>query len=119
MNPLCPTQDAFTKCIRSWLKSQETLTLDGSSAPESQCVLISQAIADQEQIGWHLVMCGYMSKYWQLAVSANPNLKEDNDKGDEVWIQKTVMLLWDLLMKCCGNIKMPFFTTPSWRLPNL
>jgi hypothetical protein len=60
----------------------------------------------------------YMSKYWQLAVSANQNLKEDNDKG-EVWIQKTVMLLWDVLMKKCGNIKMPFFTTPSWRLPDL
>jgi hypothetical protein len=50
-------------------------------------------IAYQEQIGWHLAMCGYISKYWRLAVSLNPHLKEDNVKG-EAWIQKTVMLLW-------------------------
>jgi hypothetical protein len=94
MNPLCPAQEAFTKCIRPCLESPETLIPDVSSAPESQHDLIQQVIADQEQIGWHFVMRGYISKYWQLAVSVNPNLKEDNDKG-EVWISKTIMFLWD------------------------
>jgi hypothetical protein len=46
------------------------------------------------RIGWHLAMRGYLSKHWRLAVSANQHLAEDNDKG-EVWVRKTVMLLWD------------------------
>jgi hypothetical protein len=51
-------------------------------------------IADQEQIGWHMAMQGYLSKHWRLAVSVNWHLEENNDKGD-VWVHKTVMLLWD------------------------
>jgi hypothetical protein len=39
-------------------------------------------------------MRGYLGKHWRLAVSANWHLAEDNDKG-EVWVRKTVMLLWD------------------------
>jgi hypothetical protein len=39
-------------------------------------------------------MRGYLSKHWRLAVSANRHLEENNDKG-EVWVRKTVMLLWD------------------------
>jgi hypothetical protein len=65
-----------------------------SSVHESQQGLIQQAIDDQQRIGWHLAMRGYLSKHWQLAVSANRHLAEDNDKG-EVWVRKTVMLLWD------------------------
>jgi hypothetical protein len=51
-------------------------------------------IADQEQIGWHMAIQGYLSKHWRLAISANHHLEENNDKG-EVWVHKTVMLLWD------------------------
>jgi hypothetical protein len=65
-----------------------------SSVHDSQCELIKKAIADQEQIGWHMAMRGYLSKHWRLAVSANRHLEENNDKG-EVWVRKTVMLLWD------------------------
>jgi hypothetical protein len=59
-----------------------------SSAPESQCDLIQQVLTNQARTDWlasHDV--GYISKYWHLAVSVNPNLKADNDKG-EVWIQR-------------------------------
>jgi hypothetical protein len=56
--------------------------------------LIQQAIDDQQCIGWHLAMRGYFSKHWRSAISANRHLVEDNDKG-EVWVHKTVMLLWD------------------------
>jgi hypothetical protein len=93
-NNLCPTQEVFTKCIRSWLESPETIILDVSSVHVSQRELIWKAIANQEQIGWHMAMKGYTSKYWWLAVSANNHLEEDNDKG-EAWVRKTVMSLWD------------------------
>jgi hypothetical protein len=93
-NNLCPAQETFTKCIRSWLESPETVIPDVSSVHESQRGLIQQAIDDQQCIGWHLAMRGYLSKHWRLAVSANRHLAEDNDKG-EIWVHKTVMLLWD------------------------
>jgi hypothetical protein len=64
-----------------------------SSVHDSQRELIQKAIADQEQIGWHMAMRGYLSKHWRLAVSANCHLEENNDKG-KVWVRKTVMLLW-------------------------
>jgi hypothetical protein len=93
-NNVCPAQEAFTMCIRSWLESLETIIPDVSSVHKSQCGLLRQAIADQERIvGWHLAMQGYLSKYWGLAVSANSHLEEDNDKG-EVWVRKTVLHLW-------------------------
>jgi hypothetical protein len=41
-----------------------------------------------------MAMRGYLSKHWRLAVSVNQHLEENNDKG-EVWVCKTVMLLWD------------------------
>jgi hypothetical protein len=49
-NNLCPAQETFTKCIRSWLKSPETVTLDVSRVHESQHGLIQQAIDDQQHI---------------------------------------------------------------------
>jgi hypothetical protein len=67
-NHLCPAQEVFTMCIRSWLESWETIILDVSSVSEPQCELILKAIADQEQIGWHLTMRGYLIMNWQLAV---------------------------------------------------
>jgi hypothetical protein len=93
-NNQCPTQEVFTKCVRSWLESPETIILDVSSVHESQCELIQKAIADQDQIGWHTAMQGYLSKHWRLAISVNHHLEENNDKG-EVWVHKTVVLLWD------------------------
>jgi hypothetical protein len=85
-NNLCQAQEVFTKCIRSWLESLETVTLDNmSSIHDSQHELLQKAIADQEEIGWHLAIRGYLSKYWGLAVSANHHLEANNDKG-EVWV---------------------------------
>jgi hypothetical protein len=84
-NNLCPVQEAFAKCIRSWLKSPETIILDVSRVHDSHCGLLQWAIDDQMRIGWHLAMRGYLSKYWGLAVSANHHLAENNDKG-EVWV---------------------------------
>jgi hypothetical protein len=84
-NNLCPAQEAFTTCVKSWLKSPETLIPDASSVHVTQHELIEKAMADQDQIRWHLAMRGYLSKYWKLAVSANQFLKEDNDKGQE-WV---------------------------------
>jgi hypothetical protein len=92
-NNLCPVQEAFTKCVRSWLKSLETTIPEVSSVHDSQCGLLQPAIADQTRIGWHLAMQEYLSKHWGLAVSANCHLEENNDKG-EVWAQKTVLQLW-------------------------
>jgi hypothetical protein len=70
-NKLCPVQEIFTKCIRSWLESLETSILGVSSVHESQHYLLKKAISDQECIGWHLTMRGYFSKYWGLSVAAN------------------------------------------------
>jgi hypothetical protein len=55
-NNRCPTQDLFTKCVRSWLESLETIILDVSSVHESQRELIQKVIADQDQIGWHMAI---------------------------------------------------------------
>jgi hypothetical protein len=93
-NKLCPAQEVFTKCIRSWLESPETFIPDLSSVHESQCELLEKAISDQEWIGWHLAMRGYLSKYWSMAVAANHHLKEDNDKG-RAWVRKTMLQLWE------------------------
>jgi hypothetical protein len=60
-----------------------------SSVHDSQCELFQKVIADQERIGWHMAMQGYLSKHWRLAVSANCHLEENNEKG-KVWVHKTV-----------------------------
>jgi hypothetical protein len=82
---LCPVQEVFTKCIRSWLESPETSIPDVSSVHETQRDLLQKAISDHECKGWHLTMRGYFSKYWGLAVATNRHLKENNDKGI-VWV---------------------------------
>jgi hypothetical protein len=92
-NNLCPTQEVFTMCIRSWLESLETVIPDMSSAHELQCEFLWKAIDDQERIGWHLAMRGYLSKHWGLAMSANHHLEVNNAKG-EAWVWKTVLQLW-------------------------
>jgi hypothetical protein len=61
-NNLCPVQEVFTKCIRSWLESPETVILEVSSVNVSQCELLRKAITDQGWIGWHLAMMGFLSK---------------------------------------------------------
>jgi hypothetical protein len=76
-NNLCPAQEAFTTCVKSWLESPETLILDVSSVHVTQRELIEKAMADQDRIGWHLAMRGYLSKYWKRAVSANWFLEEN------------------------------------------
>ena len=54
---------------------------DGSRIPESQWELLDKALAEQEQISWHLAMWGYLSQHWVLAIAANPHSKEDNDRA--------------------------------------
>jgi hypothetical protein len=92
-NNLCPVQEAFAKCVRSWIESLETIIPDVSRVHDSQHGLLQRAIDDQTRIGWHLAMQGYLSKYWGLVVSANYHLAENDDKG-EVWVRKTVLQLW-------------------------
>jgi hypothetical protein len=48
-NNLCPVQEAFAKCVRSWLESPETIIPDVSR-------VLQQAIDGQTRIGWHLAM---------------------------------------------------------------
>jgi hypothetical protein len=56
-NNLCPVQEAFAKCVRSWLESPETIILDVSRVcVDSQHGLLQWAIDDQTRIGWHLAM---------------------------------------------------------------
>jgi hypothetical protein len=43
-NNLCPIQEVFTKCIRSWLKSPETIIPDVSSVHESQRELLQRRL---------------------------------------------------------------------------
>ncbi len=82
------------KTMDSQGQATETIKPDMGSAHVSQRELLRKAIADQERIGWHLAMPGYLSKHWGLAVSANRYLKEDSDEGDG-WVRKTVPHLWD------------------------
>jgi hypothetical protein len=45
-NNQCSAQEVFTKCVRSWLESPETIIPDMSSVHDSQRELIKKAIAD-------------------------------------------------------------------------
>ena len=65
-----------------------------SRIPESQWELLDKALAEQEQISWHLAMQGYLSQHWALAIAANPRSKEDNDRG-KIWTRKTILQLWE------------------------
>ena len=65
-----------------------------SRIPESQWELLDKALAEQEQIGWHLAMRRYLSQQWVLAIAANPCSKEDNDRG-KIWTRKTILQLWE------------------------
>jgi hypothetical protein len=47
-NNLCPAQEAFTTCVKSWLESPETLIPDASSVHVTQRELIEKAMADQD-----------------------------------------------------------------------
>jgi hypothetical protein len=68
----------------------------------SQRELIRKVIADQEQIGWHVAMRGYLSNNWRLAVSVNCHLEEDNDKG-KARVHITVMSLLDFAREMCEH----------------
>jgi hypothetical protein len=80
-----------------------------SSVHDSQHELIQKAIVDQEWIGWHMAMQGYLSRHWKLAISANHHLEENNDKG-KVWVRKTAMLLWDF----GGSTKIRSLSCDAW-----
>jgi hypothetical protein len=56
--------------------------------------LVNKALAEQEQIGWHLAMQGYLSRYWSIAISLNPRLKKDNNQGN-VWSHNTILQFWE------------------------
>ena len=101
-NELCPVQQVFALCVQSWLKTPETPMPDVSRIPDSQWELLNWALADQEQIGWHLLMRGYISCHWAQAIAANPRLKEENDK-DEIWIRKTIQQLWEFSRMMCEH----------------
>ncbi len=62
--------------------------------PEGQCELVAKALEEQEQIGWHLAMCGYLSRHWGLAVMAHPVTAQSKDQGKN-WTRKTILLLWN------------------------
>ena len=77
-----------------------------SRIPDSQWELLDQALAEQERIGWHLAMWGYLSHHWALAIAANPCSKEDNDKG-EIWTHKMTLQLWEFsreMWEHCNSI---------------
>jgi hypothetical protein len=92
--PSCPVQKTFDWCIRSWLISPETPTLDVSQVPENQCELLLKALEEQEAIRWHLALCGYLSQYWGLAVMAYPTTAASKGKGQS-WSRKTILQLWE------------------------
>jgi hypothetical protein len=48
-----------------------------SRIPDLVRALVNKALAEQEQIGLHLAMQGYLSQYWSIAISSNPRLKKD------------------------------------------
>ena len=75
LNDLCPVQQVFASCVKSWLETPETSMPDVSRIPHSQWELLDQALAEQDRIGWHLAMWGYLSCHWALAIAANPCFK--------------------------------------------
>lgn len=105
-HPSCPVQQLFVQCIRSWLGNSETPTPDVSQVYDEQRELVAKALEDQERIGWHLAMRGYLSRHWALAVAANPHLIiPDEDDLDAVntlkpkdvgrnWARKSILQLW-------------------------
>jgi hypothetical protein len=48
-----------------------------SRIPDLVRALVNEALAEQEQIGLHLAMWGYLSQDWSIAISSNPRLKKD------------------------------------------
>jgi hypothetical protein len=58
--------------MKSWLETLETPMPDVSRIPDSMRELIDKALAEQEQIRWHIAMHGYLNRYWSIAISLNP-----------------------------------------------
>jgi hypothetical protein len=94
VQPLCPVQWLFASCIKSWLETLETSTLDVSRIPDSVRELVNKALEEQEQIGWHLATWWYHSWYCSIAISLNPRLKKDIDQN-KVWSHKTILQIWE------------------------
>jgi hypothetical protein len=62
--------------------------------PEGQRKLVSKALEEQAQIGWHLAMHGYLSRHCGVAIMAHPVTLQYNDHGKN-WTRKTILLLWN------------------------
>jgi hypothetical protein len=56
-------QEMFMKCIKSWFKYPEIVIPGASSIDKMHCALLKKAISEQEWIGWHLVIRGYLSRH--------------------------------------------------------
>jgi hypothetical protein len=94
-NNRCPTQEVFTKFVRSWLESQETIILVMSSVHESATTWINSKGDCWPRPNWMAYGNVRLSQQ-ALEIShffVNHHLEENNDNG-EVWVHKTVMLLW-------------------------
>jgi hypothetical protein len=72
----------------------ETPILDVSQAPEAQRKLLLRTLSNQEEIGWHLAVRGYLSRYWGLAVRKDRLTEESRDKGLG-WTGKAIQQLWE------------------------
>jgi hypothetical protein len=97
-NRTCKIQQLFIWCIRSWLESPETPQPDVSLMPEGQCKLISKALEEQAQTGWHLAMHGYLSWHWGAAIMAHLVTAKLKDQG-KIWTWKMILLLWNFAHK--------------------
>jgi hypothetical protein len=58
--------------------------------------LVAKALEEQEQIGWHLAMWGYLSWHWGPTVMAHPVTAQSKDQGEN-WTQKMISLLWNFV----------------------
>jgi len=97
--PSCRVQQLFIKCVEQWLAHPETPILpDISHIPDEQHDLVEKAIEEQELIGWHLGMRGYLSRHWSMAVSANPRINKSDKETVELgrnWSRKVILQLWE------------------------
>lgn len=108
-NPRCPVQRIFATCVKSWLENSETPQPDVSTVHDEQSDYLRTALWEQEQIGWHLAMRGYVSRHWKKAVAANPRLvsvepvstedktkrKPTPEEAADNWMRKLLLHLWE------------------------
>jgi hypothetical protein len=105
----------FESYVRSWLADSEPPTPDISRVPIKQWELLVKALEEQEQIGWDLGIGGYLSRHWSLAVATNPRLPPKNVR-ERPGLERQFRSC-GISQARCVNIKMPFYTMPSWKCP--